>query len=536
MNPQMQNYRQYPQQAQGRAPASRRPGEQDPKHVSQGLLYHRLCALPENLRNAVHARQISLMKAEQFIFHQMQQYYMQNPNLPATGQIAPAQHSHQQAQAQLVSQQMQQRNAAIEHQLAQRRARKPTDRNMPEGIDDLVIGEGVKQYKELREMEKKLDHAMARKRLEIQDSFSRNIKRQRTMRIWISNTVSNQLWQVSPDENSFTFEREGEPTYQVKVEGRLLEDPEDDILYESDDENEKPTEASSSQQPVKRFSHFFKAISVEFDKTHSATGDPNYQVSWKKQANSGELDHIRFQRRSDENLNVSILLTRDEQPERFRLSQALAATLDMEEADRAEVVMGIWEYVKAMGLQEDDERRTIRCDERLRQIFNSDTLFFPQAAERLVPHLHPLPPVRLPYTIRVDEAFQSNPEPTVYDIQVTVEDPLRALILKMTQNPEHQATLRQIVRTDDELAILVQAIQHHKARHTFFTSLAKDPKRFMERWMSSQKKDLSVLLAEAERGDVAGMEYAQSGDTGSWSADLVNEAVRYRLARAEAIR
>ncbi|KIV95148.1 hypothetical protein PV10_02830 [Exophiala mesophila] len=477
MNPQMQIYRQYPQQAQGRAPASRRPG-----------------------------------------------------------QIAPAQHSHQQAQAQLVSQQMQQRNAAIEHQLAQRRARKPTDRNMPEGIDDLVIGEGVKQYKELREMEKKLDHAMARKRLEIQDSFSRNIKRQRTMRIWISNTASNQLWQVSPDENSFTFEREGEPTYQVKVEGRLLEDPEDDILYESDDEDAKPTEASSSQQPFKRFSHFFKAISVEFDKTHSASGDPNYQVSWKKQANSGELDHFRFQRRSDENLNVSILLTRDEQPERFRLSQALAATLDMEEADRAEVVMGIWEYVKAMGLQEDDERRTIRCDERLRQIFNSDTLFFPQAAERLVPHLHPLPPVRLPYTIRVDEAFQSNPEPTVYDIQVTVEDPLRALILKMTQNPEHQATLRQIVRTDDELAILVQAIQHHKARHTFFTSLAKDPKRFMERWMSSQKKDLSVLLAEAERGDVAGMEYAQSGDTGSWSADLVNEAVRYRLARAEAIR
>ena len=510
------------------------------RKISPGFCPQRtkiVAQIPRPFRAAVVDDKITLDAAESFQENCSRAMERRHAYSRVTGQMPPAQHAHQQAQAQIVSQQMHQRNAAIEHQLAQRRARKPTDRTMPEGIEDLVVGDGVKQYKELREMEKRLDHVMARKRLEIQDSFSRNIKRQKTMRIWVSNTVTYQPWQANADENSFTFEQEGEPTYSVKVDGKLLEDPEDDILNDSEgeeDNEEKPAESQEPKPPSKRFTNFFKAINVEFDKARTNSGDPNNQVSWKKSANSNDLDYLQFTRKSDENLNVTICLTRDEQPERFRLSQALAATLDMEEADRAEVVMGIWDYVKAMGLQEDEERRTIRCDERLRQIFNTETLFFPQAAERLVPHLHPLPPVRLPYTIRVDEAFHSNPEPTIYDIQVTVEDPLRALILKMTSNPEHQATLRQISRIDDELAILIQAIQHHKARHTFFSSMAKDPKGFLDRWMKSQKKDLSVLLAEVERGDVAGMEFAKGGDDGVWNADVVREAVRYRLARGEA--
>lgn len=542
MNPQMNaHYRQYAQ-AHGRSPAARRPGEcKSSTSAIPGLPPNSCKTLligPPLDREAVLLGAFVIESAEQSRRNHLHFLETQYTYLQSTGPMPQAQHAHQQAQAQIVNQQINQRNAAIEHQLAQRRARKPTDRTMPEDVEELVIGDSVQQYKELREMEKRLDHVMARKRLEIQDSFSRNIKRQRTMRIWISNTATYQPWQANPDEGSFTFEAEGEPSYSVKVEGRLLEDPEDDILHDSDDDDEgEASEPPKLKQPSKRLTHFFKSINVEFDKARTSSGDPNFQVSWKKSSNnSAELDYLQFQRKSDENLNITVCLTKDEQPERFRLSQALAATLDMEEADRAEVVMGIWDYVKAMGLQEDEERRTIRCDERLRQIFNTETLFFPQAAERLVPHLHPLPPVRLPYTIRVDEAFHSNPEPTVYDIQVTIEDPLRALILKMTQNPEHQNALRHITRVDDELAVLVQAIQHHKSRHAFFRSMSEDPKAFMDRWMNSQKKDLSVLLAEVERGDVAGMEFAKGGDEGVWNADVVREAVRYRLARAEAVK
>jgi SWI/SNF-related matrix-associated actin-dependent regulator of chromatin subfamily D len=107
---------------------------------------------------------------------------------------------------------------------------------------------------------------------------------------------------------------------------------------------------------------------VEFEKAKGMPTEAMTQIEWKKQAGAADFDCLEFERKGDENLNVTINLVRDEVPERFRLSQALSQTLDAEEADRAEVVMGIWEYVKAQNLQEDEEKRSVRCDDRLRQV------------------------------------------------------------------------------------------------------------------------------------------------------------------------
>ena len=286
----------------------------------------------------------------------------------------PAGAPHAQPHPGIPNPHVQQRNAALEHQLAQRRSRKPNDRNMPDGVEELVIGDAVQQYKDLRDVERKLDYTMMRKRLDIQDSINRNVKRHRTMRIWISNSAENQPWQAKGlDENAFDFTTGEDGTYRVKIEGRLLDDEIDDGTGSDLDSDPAENEDSNSgeskkvHQPRKRMSHFFKSISVEFDKAKSMSADLGSQVEWKKQG-SADFDCLEFERKGDENLSVTINLVRDEQPERFRLSQALTQTLDIEEADRAEVVMGIWEYVKAMGLQEDEEKRSVRCDERLRQV------------------------------------------------------------------------------------------------------------------------------------------------------------------------
>src|SRR2546423_12102800 len=148
-------------------------------------------------------------------------------------------------------------------------------------------------------------------------------------------------------------------------------------------------------------------------------------------------------------------------------------------------------------------------------------------------HLHPLPTVKLPYTIRVDRNHHANPEPTIYDIKVATEDPIRMKILAMNQNPEYLTALKQITQLDDSLAMIVQAIQHSKAKHAFYRSMAKDPVSFINRWMSSQKRDLEVITGSALRGggeDGSGPEFARGGGKGVWSSPLVSEAVRYRLA------
>jgi SWI/SNF-related matrix-associated actin-dependent regulator of chromatin subfamily D len=59
---------------------------------------------------------------------------------------------------------------------AKMRSRKPTDKTMPEGIEDCVIGDGVQKYRELRDVERRLDATMMRKRLDIQDSVNRHVK------------------------------------------------------------------------------------------------------------------------------------------------------------------------------------------------------------------------------------------------------------------------------------------------------------------------------------------------------------------------
>jgi len=251
---------------------------------------------------------------------------------------------------------------------------------MPEGVEDMVIGDGVQQYKDLREQERRLDYTIMRKRLDLQETFSRNNKRQKTLRIWISNTASNQPWQRGAlEENAFDFQSTGESTARVKVEGRLLDGPDDDVMVSDDEAEDDDAELKKAARKMapKKMSHFFKSMTVEFDKNRNNVPDPGWQVEWKKQPNATELDVLQFQRKCDENINISINLTRDEQPERYRLSSVLASTLDMEEGDRAEVVMALWEYIQLFNLQEDEDKRSVRCDEQLRQVSTMVRPFFP---------------------------------------------------------------------------------------------------------------------------------------------------------------
>lgn len=74
-------------------------------------------------------------------------------------------------QAQIAQQQQAQAHA---HELARRRSRKPTDKNIPDGVDDCIVDqEAVQRYKALRDVERILDATTTRKRLDVSDSCSR---------------------------------------------------------------------------------------------------------------------------------------------------------------------------------------------------------------------------------------------------------------------------------------------------------------------------------------------------------------------------
>jgi SWI/SNF-related matrix-associated actin-dependent regulator of chromatin subfamily D len=193
-------------------------------------------------------------------------------------------------------------------------------------------------------------------------------------------TAENQPWQERGlDSDAFDFATTIDGTYRVKIEGRLIDDDSDDSSEnEDEDEDEDEEEKVDDSRMVdvadktatgtrKRLSHFFKAIQVEYDKSRSLSAEAPL-IEWKKQPGSADFDSVEFERKGDENMNITISLTRAESPERFRLSKLLSEILDTDEEDKMGAVLGIWDYIKAMGLQEDEEKRAVRCDERLRAV------------------------------------------------------------------------------------------------------------------------------------------------------------------------
>lgn len=200
--------------------------------------------------------------------------------------------------------------------------------------------------------------------------------------------MEDQPWQADTlDVDAFDFSTNMDSSYRVKIEGRLLDD-EDPLGNDDSDDEDSSTNGDAMEEdgktmkkvkaPAKqyKFSHFFKSMTVDFDRSKAKDGQ-DQSVEWKKPVvaanatnlpNAADFDQLEFKRGGDENTSITISLTRDETPERYQLSEDLADILDTDEATRAEAVMGIWDYIKAMGLQEDDEKRSFDCDDRLRRV------------------------------------------------------------------------------------------------------------------------------------------------------------------------
>jgi SWI/SNF-related matrix-associated actin-dependent regulator of chromatin subfamily D len=175
-----------------------------------------------------------------------------------------------------------------------------------------------------------------------------------------------------------------------------------------------------------------------------------------------------------------------------------------------------------------------------------------RVGDAIIQHCRPLPPVTLDYTIRVDSAYiNATPKPsphTIYDISVLQNDPTYDLVKdRIFHSPDTTATLEQIAKIDTHLALVVQAIAQSKGKHTFFTSMAADPVNFLKRWISSQKRDLEVILGEATRPGVRlplreeeaekesnlplADEWRKGGKDSVWGSQVAKESVGLFLAR-----
>ncbi|KAG7087361.1 hypothetical protein E1B28_013334 [Marasmius oreades] len=355
--------------------------------------------------------------------------------------------------------------------------RKLTDKSLPNVIlQNPEFAEDSKMYQSLLDMERKLDWTMTRKRVDIQDSLSRTPTTTRTLRIFLSHTVSCQPWQT--DEHANLENGENIPAWQFKIEGRLLE---------------LPNQRAKDKTPPRKFSTFIKRMVVELDRDTKLYPESNI-VEWPRATGSQNplMDGFTVRRTGDTPTAVRVVIFLDHYPEQFKVAPELGNILAIKEESRLGVVQALWSYIKINGLQDKADRRMVHANAELRPIFGGhETVPFAKLPEFVTRYLMPPEPILLHY--QLDPSMLPPERPSAWDVEIKMEDAAAKARLGVLIQPNKEATV-QITKMDEEIALLAQSLHNSHLKRTFLESFANDPALFIQTWLESQSRDLETIL------------------------------------------
>ncbi|KAF1804832.1 hypothetical protein FB192DRAFT_1274326 [Mucor lusitanicus] len=347
------------------------------------------------------------------------------------------------------------------------RKKRPTDRNNPPRVEAYVPES--KLYTELSEFEKNLDVAIMRKRLDIQEALGKPTKVRRTLRIFVSNTAADQPGQLE-EATSFELNDDNAPSWTLRIEGRLLD----------------PLIPTKKAQPVQKFTSFFKTIIVELDRDPEAFPEGNI-TEWHKQANAMDTDGVELKRKGDVDVNARIILVPDFNPQKYKLSPALAEIVSPPLAAKPHILNELWNYVKLHQLHDKQDKRVIQCDDKLTDLFGSSQVQFSDLPDLINRHLSQPDPIVLEYKIRVDKQF--NQGPMAYDMDVELDSILRQKMLNIVASSQPQ---KEVMALDDKIVQCVQSINNSKVKRDFLTQFSMNPIEFTNKWITSQARDLET--------------------------------------------
>ncbi|KAJ1670201.1 SWI/SNF and RSC complex subunit Ssr3, partial [Spiromyces aspiralis] len=130
------------------------------------------------------------------------------------------------------------------------------------------------------------------------------------------------------------------PSWTLRIEGRLI-DP--------------PGTTWKNRPAPRKFTEFIQSLIVELDR------DPNQYkdntVSWNRSLATEDMDGFEIKRMGDQNVKARILIQPCTPTDKYELtSPALCDLLDIRGAvTRAEVIRGLWQYIKLNDLQDPND-------------------------------------------------------------------------------------------------------------------------------------------------------------------------------------
>ncbi|CCG25972.1 Snf12 protein [Candida orthopsilosis Co 90-125] len=403
----------------------------------------------------------------------------------------------------------------------------PTDITIPPHLYDKLPN--LKEYKALKEAEKRVDLLIARKALDFQAIQQKTIHpfeykpSTGILRVFIFNTCDHQPWQNQLlQQQGKQVPENTTPTWTLHVEGRFIND-----------------DKSQQEETNKlKFSAFLSGISVDLLENEHY---PNLQesqgnvIEWRDDTtnNVGRdpaatvgFDGMDIKREGKYNIKVKIALMVKSFTSKLSVTEDLAEFMGKLECTQQEVMYTIWQYVlnKKLfvktakynhvpaveglgptnpGADKDrssyDDLTLAEADEVLYELLKVREFRFSDLYGLIQPHFKPREPIILDY--EVDTRRSTTLGDVVLDIPtelpVNISKAQRELLemnKSALENLSHHDSV--IEKLNQKISLAIIELRNANSRETFYSELSKDPVKFIEQWLVSQAETLKALKSD----------------------------------------
>ncbi|XWS40597.1 hypothetical protein CRYUN_Cryun17cG0009400 [Craigia yunnanensis] len=331
-------------------------------------------------------------------------------------------------------------------------------------------------YTQLLEFEARVDAALTRKKVDIQEAVKNPPCVQKTLRIYVFNTFANQIQTIPKKPNAEP------PMWTLKIIGRILEDGVDP---------DQPGFVQKTNPLYPKFSSFFKRVTISLDQR---LYPDNHIIIWEHARSPAPHEGFEVKRKGDKEFTVNIRLEMNYVPEKFKLSSALMEVLGIEVDTRPRIIAAIWHYVKARKLQNPNDPSLFNCDAQLQKVFGEEKVKFTMVSQKISQHLSPPPPIHLEHKIKLSG---NSPAGTAcYDVLVDVPLPIQRELSDLLANAEKT---KEIDACDEAICAAIRKIHEHRKRRAFFLGFSQSPVEFINALIESQSRDLKLVAGEASR-------------------------------------
>lgn len=351
---------------------------------------------------------------------------------------------------------------------ARRKKRGLADQKIPDRVVDLVPESRL--YARLLELEGRVDVALSRTKTGIQESLRNPPTVQKTLRIYVFNTYSNQAQQTDSEEKNSE-----PPCWTLKIVGRILDN-------EADPEAAGMISRKNSWYP--EFSYFFKRITVSLDQ---GLYPNNHVILWENSRSPALHEGFEVKRNGDKEFTVMVRLDMNYMLEKFKLSPSLMEVLGIEVDTRPRIIAALWHYVKVKKLQHQNDPSVFTCDPPLRKVFGEEKVKFTMVPQKLSQHLSAPQPVLLSHKIKLSGNCPAGT--TCYDILTDVPFQSEKEMTAFLGNIENE---KEINVYNETISATISKIHGHFRRWSFFLGFSQSPAEFINILIASQSRDLKL--------------------------------------------